>query len=84
MQRFQRERSLMAKRWRIEWRAHGCDFGTCPCGKGAGTMRKHRPFESHPSQSCRLCALERAFARQERRRARRQGRAVIAHELSLC
>jgi hypothetical protein len=83
MERFQRERSLMARRWRVEWRAHGGDFGRCPCGHGAGTMRKHRPFESHSSKTCRLCALERASARQQRRRERHGARQVIAEELAL-
>jgi len=81
MQRFHIERSVMIKRWRQEWIAHGRDFGGCHCGLGMGTMRKHRPHEGHPSSSCRLCALERALARQQRRRERYASRALINSEI---
>ena len=82
MQRFQLDRPVMVKRWRREWQAHGRDFGNCHCGLGLGTMRKHRPFESHPSQSCRLCALERNIERRDRRKLRYAARAVILEELT--
>jgi len=81
MKRFQMERPLMIKRWRREWEIHGRDFGNCHCGLGMGTMRKHRPLESHPSSSCRLCAGERDWAREERRRRRYEARAVISEGL---
>jgi hypothetical protein len=82
MQRFQQERALMAKRWRAEWVKHGRNFGACHCGAGPGTMRKHRPFESHSSKNCSLCALERDWARLKRRRERYGAREVIAQGLS--
>lgn len=81
MLRFQIDRPIMVKRWRREWQVHGRDFGNCHCGNGMGTMRKHRPLESHPSSSCRLCALEREWAKQNRRRNRYAARAVIAEQL---
>jgi hypothetical protein len=77
MKRFQMERPLMVKRWRREWELHGRDFGRCHCGLGMGTMRKHRPQESHPSNSCGLCAAERLANRQDRRRQRYAARALI-------
>jgi hypothetical protein len=82
MQRFHIERYIMLKRWRQEWEIHGRDFANCRCGLGMGTMRKHRPRESHPSSSCRLCALERSWAHQIRRRARYGARSVINEALS--
>ena len=81
MQRFQIDRPIMVKRWRKEWEIHGRDFGNCHCGAGMGTMRKHRPLESHPSSSCGICAIERAYARLERRRRRYERRAVILEGL---
>jgi hypothetical protein len=45
MNRFQLERPLMIKRWRQELEKHGGDFGNCHCGRGMGTMRKHRPMK---------------------------------------
>lgn len=72
----------MVKRWREEWATHGRNFGSCHCGLGMGTMRKHRPHESHPSSSCRLCALERLWNRQERRRARHFARSMIEEGLT--
>lgn len=54
MKRFQMDRPIMVKRWRVEWEKHGRDFGGCHCGNGMGTMRKHRPYESHPSP-CGYC-----------------------------
>lgn len=80
MQRFQKDRRVMVKRWRIEWEAHGRNFGSCHCGKGMGTMRKHRPYEGHPSGSCRICHFERLLARRERRRDRYAARAMIAEQ----
>jgi hypothetical protein len=77
MKRFQMERPLMMKRWRIEWEKHGGTFANCHCGSGAGTMRKHRPYESHPSSTCRICAIERLFARIDRRRERYAARRII-------
>jgi len=71
----------MVKRWRQEWISHGRDFGNCHCGAGMGTMRKHRPYESHPSSSCRLCALERSIYRRERRTDRYAARTLIRDEL---
>lgn len=82
MQRFHIERAIMVKRWREEWQIHGRDFGDCHCGLGMGTMRKHRARESHPSSSCRLCAIERFWDRQIRRRARYAARVVINEGLS--
>jgi hypothetical protein len=82
MRRFQAERALMAKRWRQEWVKHGRDFGSCHCGAGAGTMRKHRPFESHPSSSCGLCCALREEAHAKRRRVRHAGRLALAQGLA--
>jgi hypothetical protein len=81
MQRFHLERAIMVKRWRQEWVNHGRNFGNCHCGAGAGTMRKHRPNESHPSSSCGLCAGQRAMARQTRRRERYTARTVILENM---
>lgn len=74
MKRFQMDRPIMVKRWRIEWKKHGRDFGNCHCGRGMGTMRKRRPYEGCPSKNCRHCHLERLIARLDRRRARYTGR----------
>jgi hypothetical protein len=81
MQRFQLDRPIMVRRWRQEWEKHGRDFGNCHCGSGLGTMRKHRPYEDHPSSSCRLCAWERAWERRENR-TRRYGARKQIHEQS--
>lgn len=81
MKRFQMDRPIMVKRWRREWEVHGRNFGNCHCGAGMGTMRKHRVFESHPSSSCRLCALERDMAFRTRRKLRYGARAMIAEGL---
>jgi hypothetical protein len=81
MLRFEIERSLMAKRWRAEWEIHGRDFGGCHCGKGPGTMRKHRPRESHPSSSCGLCDWLRLERRRDRRRERYTAREQILEQL---
>lgn len=70
MLRFQLDRAIMVKRWRREWEAHGKDFGNCHCGRGMGTMRKHRPFESHPSSSCSVCGLEQMWKWQKKKRER--------------
>lgn len=70
MQRFQLDRAIMVKRWRVEWNVHGRDFGKCHCGLGMGTMRKHRPYESHPSSSCSFCELIRLDKRKKRRQQR--------------
>jgi hypothetical protein len=80
MKRFAIERPLMVKRWRKEWAAHGRNFGNCHCGRGMGTMRKHKVYESHPSSSCRLCAAERDGNRMDRRRERYTARAVIREQ----
>lgn len=72
----------MIKRWRKEWITHGRNFGACHCGRGMGTMRKHRPYESHPSSTCRLCAWIRLGNRQDRRQARYEARAVIEEGLA--
>jgi hypothetical protein len=77
MKRFAIEKPLMAKRWRREWQLHGGDFGLCHCGAGMGTMRKHKPMESHPSSSCGLCAAIRDGNRHERRQQRYTARAMI-------
>lgn len=82
MQRFQLDRPVMVRRWRTEWLAHGRDFGKCHCGLGMGTMRKHRPHESHPSNSCRLCAWVRYDRRKENRRDRYAGRAECLADLN--
>jgi hypothetical protein len=81
MKRFQMDRPVMVKRWRKEWEAHGRDFGNCHCGRGMGTMRKHRPFEGH-GRKCGICGLEQALARQERRRIRYGARRWIAEGLA--
>jgi len=81
MKRFQMDRHVMVTRWRKEWEAHGRDFGACHCGRGMGTMRKHRPYESHPSSSCRVCAWERTEGRKQRRRERYAARHVISESL---
>lgn len=75
MKRFQMDRPIMVKRWRIEWEKHGRDFGNCHCGRGMGSMRKHRPGESHPSSSCGFCATLRQSKRREKRTARYDGKA---------
>lgn len=77
MQRFQLDRPIMVKRWRQEWNIHGRDFGDCHCGAGMGTMRKHRPRESHPSSSCGLCSVQRFSERMDRRRERYTARGAI-------
>lgn len=82
MLRFQLDRAVMVKRWRAEWENHGRDFGNCHCGAGMGTMRKHRPNESHSSSSCRLCGLERLWKRQEKRRMRRTAYNQIQQEVT--
>lgn len=81
MKRFQMDRPVMVKRWRIEWESHGRDFGNCHCGRGMGTMRKHRPYEGHGAK-CGICGYEQALARQARRRERYGARAVIAEGLT--
>jgi hypothetical protein len=81
MKRFAMERPLMVRRWRREWEVHGRNFGNCHCGLGMGTMRKHRPLESHPSSSCRLCAGIRDASRLERRQQRYTARRVIEEGL---
>lgn len=78
MLRFQLDKPIMVKRWRQEWLIHGRDFGNCHCGEGMGSMRKHRPRESHPSSSCGICALARDWAKQKRRRERYAAKDVIA------
>lgn len=82
MQRFHNEWALMVRRWRVEWEAHGRDFGNCHCGRGMGTMRKHRPFEGHASGQCGVCARERFGRRLDRRRARRVAALAVARELA--
>lgn len=83
MLRFQMDRPIMVKRWRKEWENHGRDFGNCHCGAGMGTMRKHRPFESHPSSSCRFCMWQRQEALRDRRKQRYAARRVIAEGLQV-
>ena len=83
MQRFQLDRAIMVRRWRREWEAHGRNFGACHCALGIGTMRKHRPYESHASNSCRLCMWERVLARQGRRRRRYAARVEIVESLRM-
>lgn len=82
MQRFQLDRPVMVKRWRMEWEKHGRDFGNCHCGLGMGTMRKHRPNESHSSGKCGLCTWERFENRMERRRERYAKRWFIVEGLA--
>jgi hypothetical protein len=82
MLRFALERSLMLKRWRAERALHGRDLASCHCSRGMGTMRKHRPHESHPSSSCGLCAALRQEARLARRRTRYGARLAVAEGLS--
>jgi hypothetical protein len=81
MLRFQLDRPIMVRRWRQEWAQHGRDFGNCHCGRGMGTMRKHRPYESHASGKCSVCTYRRFMARADRRRERRIARVVIAQGL---
>lgn len=80
MQRFQLDRAIMVKRWRIEWESHGRNFGKCHCGLGMGTMRKHRPYEGHGAH-CSICWMEQLLAREARRRERYAARRVIAEGL---
>jgi len=75
------DRPIMVKRWRREWEIHGRDFGNCHCGAGIGTMRKHRPYETHSPGKCRLCDLERLMARRDHRRERYAKRSVIQEQL---
>lgn len=77
MLRFQLDRPIMVKRWYVEWVAHGRDFGNCHCGKGMGTMRKHRPYEGH-GKRCSICGLEQLWARMARRRERYGQRKMIS------
>lgn len=81
MKRFQMDRPIMVKRWRIEWEKHGRDFGNCHCGNGMGTMRKHRPYESHPFP-CGYCENIRMGQRTENRTARYAARRWILEGLS--
>jgi hypothetical protein len=81
MKRFQMDRPIMVKRWRVEWQKHGRDFGSCHCGAGVGTMRKHRPFESCPSP-CNYCDIVRMENRQAGRRERYSARAWILEGLT--
>jgi len=81
MRRFELDRAIMVKRWRQEWEIHDRDFNSCHCGLGMGTMRKHRPRESHPASSCSFCAWTKAYKFEDRRRDRRAGRLVIADGL---
>jgi hypothetical protein len=81
MLRFQLDRPIMVRRWRQEWEQHGRDFGNCHCGRGIGTMRKHRPYESHASGKCGVCTYRRFMARAVRRRERRTAYVMIAQEL---
>lgn len=80
MKRFQMDRAVMVKRWRQEWENHGRDFGACHCGRGMGTMRKHRPNESHAPGKCWLCDAQRADAHRARRRERYGARAMIGED----
>jgi len=82
MRRFHVERPLMIRRWRREWELHSRDFSNCHCGRGIGTMRKHKPLESHPSSSCGVCAEHRLLSRLERRRRRYEACRVIEEGLS--
>lgn len=82
MKRFQMDRPIMVKRWRAEWEKHGRDFGNCHCGAGIGTMRKHRPGESHPSSSCGFCATARLYRRWHARQERYAGRLLVAEGLA--
>lgn len=81
MLRFQMDRAVMVRRWRQEWENHGRDLGACHCGRGMGTMRKHRPHESHSPGHCWLCDAQRMGARQDRRRERYGARSMIAEGL---
>jgi hypothetical protein len=81
MKRFQMDRPVMVKRWRKEWEAHGRDFGNCHCGRGMGTMRKHRPFEGH-GRKCGLCGIEIMEAEMARRRERYGAKAAIVEGLA--
>jgi hypothetical protein len=78
MLRFQLDRPIMVKRWRVEWEKHGRDFSKCHCGNGIGTMRKHKPYESHPSSSCRICGWEQFFKRKAKRQERYEGKRAVS------
>lgn len=71
MKRFQMDRPVMVKRWRIEWEKHGRDFGNCHCGRGMGTMRKRRPYGSC---GCPHCQWVKAAEKRESRTVRYDGR----------
>lgn len=73
MLRFQMDKAIMVKRWRQEWEVHGRDFGKCHCGKGIGTMRKHRV---HESCTCGMCRFQRFMHRLSRRQERYDGRKI--------
>lgn len=76
MLRFQLERPLMVSRRRRYWSLQKRRYEP----EALGRMRKHRPFESHPSASCRFCGVVRAAARLERRRFRYGARAMIEEQ----
>jgi hypothetical protein len=81
MLRFQLDIPIMVKRWRKEWEIHGRDFGKCHCGKGMGTMRKHRIYEMHAPSKCGLCAWERHTELLRRRKERYAGKKIIENQL---
>lgn len=68
MRRWRDELPIMLRRWRLELRQHGYDWGdyagpylagaticvrSCHCEKGPGHYRKRRPLQHH--HSCDLC-----------------------------
>ena len=82
MKRFAIEKQMMLARWKQEKAKHGGDFGNCHCAKGPGTMRKHRPYESHPPSSCRICALRADMQKRENRKRRRMAKNQIQEGLA--
>lgn len=82
MKRFQDDLPVMLRRLRFEYAKHSKDGLDCPCLQGPGTMRKHRPDESHSSGNCSLCRWERDAKRRTKRKERRIARAVALDEIT--
>lgn len=84
MKRWHNEITLMERRWHEEVEDHrdtafGYVHQGCHCLRGMGTTRKNRPFASHSSKTCGMCAGQ----RQEKHRVRRAGRYQGKRELRL-
>lgn len=74
MKRFQMDRLILVRRWRIECEKHGKDFTDCHCSRGMCTMRTHRPYERSPTTNRSYCHLRRLIARRDRRQEHYTGR----------